>query len=129
MPLRSSIAHPCLGPFVILAALRWLEAKVILENTQTGIAQATTTDQDGNYQILNVPIGTYRLSGEATGFKRAVAAQFTVTVGARQRVDLSLQVGDVAEQIVVNRCRHTARDRHKFPRHSRELESDRESCR
>ena len=76
-------------------------AKVILENTQTGIAQTTTTDQEGNYQILNVPIGTYRLSGEATGFKRVVAAQFTVTVGARQRVDLSLQVGDVAEQIEV----------------------------
>jgi hypothetical protein len=76
-------------------------AKVLLENPQTGIAQTTTTDQEGNYQILNVPIGTYRLSSEAPGFKRAVAAQFTVTVGARQRVDLSLQVGDVAEQIEV----------------------------
>ena len=77
-------------------------AKVTLENTKTGIAQTTTTDSDGNYQILNVAIGTYRLSGESQGFKRAVASQFTVAVGARQRVDLTLQVGDVAEQIVVS---------------------------
>jgi hypothetical protein len=78
------------------------DAKVTLENTKTGIQQVTNTDAAGNYQILNVPIGTYRLSGEAAGFKKAVAAEFTVTVAARQRVDLSLQVGDVAEQIVVS---------------------------
>ena len=76
-------------------------AKVTLENVKTGIAQTTQSDADGNYQILNVPIGTYRLGAEAAGFKRAVASEFTVTVAARQRVDLTLQVGDVAEQIVV----------------------------
>ena len=76
-------------------------AKVTLENVKTGIQQNTNTDNSGNFQILNVPIGTYRLSGEAQGFKKAVAAEFTVTVNARQRVDLTLQVGDVAEQIMV----------------------------
>src|SRR5687767_12120576 len=76
-------------------------AKLTLENVKTGIAQTTQSDSDGNYQLLNVPIGTYRLAAEAAGFKRAVASEFTVTVAARQRVDLTLQVGDVAEQIMV----------------------------
>ena len=76
-------------------------AKVTLENIKTGIQQNTNTDNAGNFQILNVPIGSYRLSGEAQGFKKAVAGEFTVTVNARQRVDLTLQVGDVAEQIIV----------------------------
>ena len=76
-------------------------AKVTLENIKTGIQQNTNTDNSGNFQILNVPIGSYRLSGEAPGFKKAVASEFTVTVNARQRVDLTLQVGDVAEQIMV----------------------------
>src|SRR3982750_4216520 len=51
-------------------------AKVTLENVKTGIAQTTQSDSDGNYQILNVPIGTYRLGAEAAGFKRAVASEF-----------------------------------------------------
>jgi hypothetical protein len=76
-------------------------AKLTLENVKTGIAQSSVSDGDGNYQILNVPIGTYRLAAEAPGFKRAVAAEFTVTVAARQRVDLTLQVGDVTEQVMV----------------------------
>ena len=42
-------------------------AKVTLENTRPESNRHTNTDNDGNYQILNVPIGTYRLSGEATG--------------------------------------------------------------
>jgi hypothetical protein len=76
-------------------------AKVNLENTKTGIQQNAVTDNSGNYQFLNVPIGSYRVSGEAAGFKRAVAEEFQVTVSARQRVDLNLQVGDVAEQVMV----------------------------
>jgi hypothetical protein len=55
-------------------------AKLTLENVKTGIAQTAQSDSDGNYQILNVPIGTYRLAAEATGFKKAVAREFTVTV-------------------------------------------------
>ncbi|MEJ7605585.1 MAG: carboxypeptidase regulatory-like domain-containing protein [Bryobacteraceae bacterium] len=76
-------------------------AKVTIVNTKTGIEQIASSDGSGNYQFQNIPIGTYRVSAEAPGFKKAVVSEFTVTVNARQRVDLTLQVGDVAEQIVV----------------------------
>src|SRR5262245_48148336 len=66
--------------------------KVTLENTQTGIKQVATTDNAGDYTFLNLRIGTFRVSGEATGFKQAVSDPFTLTVGARQRVNLALQV-------------------------------------
>jgi hypothetical protein len=76
-------------------------AKITLESAQTRIQQATTTDGNGNYQFPSVRIGAYRVSGEAPGFKTAIAETFTLTVGARQRVDLNLQVGEVAEQVTV----------------------------
>ncbi len=76
-------------------------ARVTLQNLDTGITQVAATDSDGNYQFFNVKICSYKVSAEAKGFKTAVADAFTVTVNARQRVDLDLEIGDVAETIVV----------------------------
>ncbi|HEY1338642.1 MAG TPA: TonB-dependent receptor, partial [Bryobacteraceae bacterium] len=76
-------------------------SKVTLENVATGVAKTTTTDQNGNFTFFDVRPGRYTLKAEAAGFKAAVAEEFTVTVGAHQRVDLQLQVGAVNEQITV----------------------------
>ncbi len=78
------------------------QAKVTLSNEKTGIVVTGQTDSAGNYQFLNVPIGTYSVKAENAGFKASVAESFTVTVGARQRVDLALQVGAVSESVMVN---------------------------
>lgn len=77
-------------------------AKVTLTNVETGISATTTTDADGSYQFFNVKIGTYKLTAEAAGFSTAVAENFTVAVGARQRVDLDLKVGQVSETVTVS---------------------------
>ncbi len=76
-------------------------SKVTLENVKTGISATTQTDVSGNYIFLNVRIGAYRVKAEAAGFKIAVAEEFTVTVNARQRVDLTLTVGDITQTVEV----------------------------
>jgi len=76
-------------------------SKVTLENVKTGISATTQTDDSGNYIFLNVRIGAYRVRAEAAGFKTALAEEFTVTVNARQRVDLTLSVGDVTQTVEV----------------------------
>ncbi len=73
-----------------------------LENTQTGVKRSATTDNSGNYTFLSVPIGTYRVSAQQSGFKQSVSGSFTVEVGARQRVDLRLEVGDVQQTVTVS---------------------------
>jgi len=77
-------------------------ANVTLINTATGVSQSALTNDAGDYQFFNVKIGTYKVTAEAKGFKRAGAAEFTASVNARQRVDLDLQVGDVAEVVNVD---------------------------
>lgn len=77
-------------------------AKVTLLNTQTGVAVTQSSDDSGNYQFLNVRIGNYKVSAEAKGFKLASSAEFTLTVSARQRVNLAMQVGDVTESVTVS---------------------------
>ena len=78
------------------------DVKVTLENIRTGVAVTKNTDENGNFEIPNVRIGQYKVTAEKQGFSRAVSEEFTVTVNARQRVDLTMQVGQVAESITVS---------------------------
>ena len=77
-------------------------ANVILENTQTGVKQTTTTDSSGSYLFLNLRIGSFKVSAEMAGFKKVTSEVFTLVVNARQRVDLTLEVGNVSESVTVS---------------------------
>ena len=76
-------------------------ATVTLKNVSTGITATAVSDESGNYQFLNVRIGTYNVRAELQGFSAAEAENFAVTVNARQRVDLALAIGNVGETVVV----------------------------
>ena len=77
-------------------------ATVTLTNVETGVSSTKTTDDQGNYEFFTVRIGTYIVTAEKEGFAVAVADNVRVAVGARQRVDLSLQVGAVTERVEVS---------------------------
>lgn len=76
-------------------------ANVTLKNISTQITQTTTTDASGDYQFTGVKIGVYQVIVETSGFNRTVAENIEVTVNARQRVDLTLQVATATETVVV----------------------------
>ncbi|MEO6237627.1 MAG: TonB-dependent receptor, partial [Vicinamibacterales bacterium] len=76
-------------------------ATITLKNADTGITATAVTDADGNYQFLNVRVGTYTVRGELQGFSVAEAKNVAVTVAARQRVDLALTVGNIGETVEV----------------------------
>ena len=76
-------------------------SQVTLENTQTGVAQRTKTNESGEFVFINVRIGRYRVKAEAPGFKATVSEEFTLAVSARQRVDLTLAVGETQQIIEV----------------------------
>jgi hypothetical protein len=75
---------------------------ITLTNVETGITATTQTDTSGNYQFPNVRIGRYEVRGELQGFSTGIARDVGVTVNARQRVDLALQVGAFTDQVVVS---------------------------
>ena len=78
------------------------KAAVTLLNVDTGILAKTTGDENGNYTFSNVIIGRYKVTAEAQGFSTQVASDITVNVGARQRVDFALQVGEVTQTVEVS---------------------------
>ena len=77
-------------------------ADVTLENTRTGITQQTKTDGNGNYEFVNVRLGNYRVRVAAPGFQTTTTDSFDLTVNARQRVDLTVQIGQTSQNITVS---------------------------
>jgi len=77
------------------------KADVTLTNVNTGIQAKTTTDDNGNYDFFNVRVGRYSIAVEQAGFSKATATDVAASVGARQRVDLTMTVGAVTETVEV----------------------------
>src|SRR5262249_29367210 len=76
--------------------------RVTLTNIQTNITSTKLSDENGAYEFVNVRPGRYRVTAEKEGFATAAAEDFVVNVGARQRVDLALAVGQVTESVNVS---------------------------
>ena len=77
-------------------------AKVTLTNTQTGVTQERLSDANGNYEFFTVRIGSYVVTAEKDGFSVALVDNVQITVGARQRIDLNMAVGQLSEKIEVS---------------------------
>jgi len=76
-------------------------AKVTLTNVDTGIQSTTTTDELGNYDFFSVKVGRYSIDVEVVGFSKTTVPNVSVSVNARQRVDVSLQLAGVSEIVEV----------------------------
>jgi hypothetical protein len=69
------------------------KATVTLTSQETGIENKVVTDDSGNYDFFNVKVGLYTMAVEHEGFTKFTTSDVRVNVNARQRVDISLQVG------------------------------------
>jgi hypothetical protein len=76
-------------------------AAVTLTNLETNITSEKITDENGNYEFVNVKPGRYQVRAEREEFAPAATEPFTVNVSARQRVDLEMAVGQVTETVEV----------------------------
>jgi hypothetical protein len=77
-------------------------AHVTLQNLDTGVSQSTTTDERGEYQFLEARVGRYKVVAQFPGFKRAETQEFRVEVGARQRIDITLELGEANQTVEVH---------------------------
>src|SRR5258708_15667166 len=76
-------------------------AKVTVTNTATDLNLTTTTNSSGNYTVKEVPIGTYKLTVEAPGFKSVSNNGVQSNAGTIAHVDFKLQIGKASEVIEV----------------------------
>jgi hypothetical protein len=70
-------------------------------STSTSLVSTTKTNAAGLYNLLFLPIGDYRVTAEAQGFKTATAGPIKLEVDQTSRLDFQMQLGDVSQSVDV----------------------------
>src|SRR5581483_7851780 len=77
-------------------------ARVSIVNVQTNVSQESTTAADGTFHFLALQAGNYRITVTATGFQTYTDSGITLQVNDQLRLNVTLQVGTVAEHVDVS---------------------------
>src|SRR5581483_4164105 len=77
-------------------------ASVTVRNVNTGSVMKVVTNGSGDYEVPSLHVGSYTIEATATGFAPARAQNISIAVGARQRIDLTLNVGETASTVEVS---------------------------
>ena len=76
-------------------------AKVTLTNTDTNVSRSVTSNKDGEYLFTLVPIGTYTLSVEQSGFTKYVRTGITLVINQNAKQDVELKIGASSQVVEV----------------------------
>src|SRR6202166_617487 len=123
LSLRTSCTLIAAGPllaFLLLASVAWgqattsvrgsvtdpganalLGASVVLANSESKTERTATTRDQGEYQFLFVPPGTYTLTVKAAGFRDYEQKGLTLLVNTPATANVQLKVGAAAEVVTV----------------------------
>ncbi len=78
-----------------------VKAAVQVKNLGTGLTVDATTQNDGSYNIANLPIGTYSVSISKQGFKTEVHSDILVRGNLTTTVNATLQPGEISSTVTV----------------------------
>ena len=74
-------------------------AKVIAKNEATGVSFTQATTEAGLYSFSSLPVGSYAINVEKTGFKTTNKTGNVIEVGTPGVVDITLEVGQANEVV------------------------------
>jgi hypothetical protein len=76
-------------------------ASVVLSNSESKTERTTTTGEQGEYQFLLVPPGTYQLAVTAAGFRRHEQTDLQLLVNTPATANVQLTIGGTSETVRV----------------------------
>src|SRR5690242_8318771 len=78
------------------------ETRVTVSNASTGLKRVALTDINGQYHVAGLPPGMYTVRTEKENFQTQVLEGIALSSGAAIAVNLSLRVGTVPQEVIVN---------------------------
>ncbi|MBI4890213.1 MAG: TonB-dependent receptor, partial [Acidobacteria bacterium] len=76
-------------------------AAVTATNSATAQKFQASADENGFYTLRALPIGSYHVTIEKSGFRKYVRENLTLTTGQQLTLDVNLEVGAVSESVTV----------------------------
>jgi hypothetical protein len=77
-------------------------ATLVVHSEDTGAdVRRVTTSSTGNFNITNLPAGTYTVSVQLEGFQKFVASSVILNVAEKHTLDVQLKAGKVTESVEV----------------------------
>lgn len=76
-------------------------ATVTAKDVDRGTTWPTTTNSEGVFSILRIPVGTYTLKVEAQGFQAAQYPPFTLVLNQTARIDVQMKMGAITSTVEV----------------------------
>jgi hypothetical protein len=77
------------------------DAKVTITNLGTNLSFTATTNPTGMYVARELPVGTYKITTEAKGFKTVTNTGLALNAGTIERVDFKMTLGEAREVVEV----------------------------
>lgn len=76
-------------------------ANIVARNIATGETRNTTSDSEGRYRIVNLPVGSYEITVEARGFAKLLRQGVELLLNQDAVVNFTLKPSNVQEVITV----------------------------
>jgi hypothetical protein len=73
-------------------------AKVTAVHAETKLSRSATANADGRWNLAVLPVGNYKVTIEATGFKKLVA-DVAVEAAVPRVLDIKMEVGEVSAEV------------------------------
>src|SRR5262245_27797090 len=77
------------------------QAQVLITEENTGLKRRLETDNLGGYLATFLPVGTYTVTIEKPGFRKATFTGTILQVDAQVRLDIVLEVGAVNQEVTI----------------------------
>src|SRR6266852_199671 len=89
------------GTVADLTGAAVIGAEIKVSNLETNISRSSQTNEEGNFEVPDLPRGTYRLTATHAGFKTSVTDNLILESNQIRRIDVILELGEVASQVTV----------------------------
>jgi Carboxypeptidase regulatory-like domain len=96
---QSSPTGSLSGTVLDLGGAAVLGAKVTATHAETGLTRNSTSDAEGRWTIPVLPVGSYKITIEAQGFKKANWESVPVEAAVPRVLDTKLEVGEVSIEV------------------------------
>ena len=76
-------------------------ANVVATNVETNFSKETKSDSAGQYRILALPTGKYKVTATAPGFQQFTTTDVELKVNDQLRVDVTFSVGSLQQSVSI----------------------------